>query len=186
MATNSINSVWPVVIGGLMVIGIASFFAYQYVQKKKKSHKLGCSKNRTNNITIEFTLRVKYFSGNMNALRNISLKPDLSLAKITFDNIQKTIEVKGTDEIKSWYYEFGKDRNSWDVILYKNKAKEILNILIRCGVHSHEEKEFIWNNECSKKYNKLSQVQSGQECMVVAPYWIYNGDIFEKGLVKAK
>jgi len=54
----------------------------------------------------------------------------LSLAKITFDNIQKTIEVKGTDEIKSWYYEFGKDRNSWDVILYKNKAKEILNILI--------------------------------------------------------
>ena len=82
------------------------------------------------------------------------------------------------------YFNLEKDRNSWDVILYKNKAKEILNILIKCGVHSHEEKEFIWSNEYSKKYNKLSQVQSGQECMVVAPYWIYNGDIFEKGLVK--
>lgn len=181
MAANSTITFWPI-LGGLLVIGIGGFCVYQYFLKNKEPKK----KDTTDVILSELKSKIKYFSGCMNALRDITINPDLSLSKVTFDNIKQVVEVQGTDEIKKWYFNLEKDRNSWDVILYKNKAKEILNILIKCGVHSHEEKEFTWSNEYSKKYNKLSQVQSGQECMVVAPYWIYNGDIFEKGLVKEK
>lgn len=181
MAANSTITFWPI-LGGLLVIGIGGFCVYQYFFNNKEPKK----KDTMDVVISELKSKIKYFSGSMNALRDITINPDLSLSKVTFDNIKQVIEVQGTDEIKKWYFNLEKDRNSWDVILYKNKAKEILNILIRCGIHSREEKEFIWNNEYSKKYNKLSQIQSGQECMVIAPYWIYNGDIFEKGLVKEK
>lgn len=184
MAANSTITFW-LILGGLLVIGIGGFCVYQYVLKNKenKEHK---EKDMTDVNLSELKYMIEYFKGCMNALRDITINPDLSLSKVTFDNIKQIIEIQGTDEIKKWYFNLEKDRNSWDVILYKNKAIEILNILIRCGVHSHEDKEFIWNNEYSKKYNRLSQIQLGQKCMVVAPYWIYNDDIFEKGLVKVK
>lgn len=187
MEANSTISVWPIVIGGLAVIGTASCFVYQYMQKKT-GHKGGCSKNdnATKDISSEFKRIVKYFSGNMNALRDVSIKPDLSLAKVTFDNIQQIIDVQGTAEIKKWYYDFGKDRNSWEGVLYKDKAQEIMNILIECGIHLNEEKDFIWNDESLTMYNRLSQIQPGQACKIVAPYWTYNGEIFEKGLVTVK
>ena len=54
------------------------------------------------------------------------------------------------------------------------------------GDYIQEENDFVWENDFSKRYNKLSQIQSGQECKIVAPYWIYNGEIFEKGLVTMK
>lgn len=187
MEANSTISAWPTVIGSLLVIGVAGYCVYQYMQKKTE-HNGRCSKkdSATKDISPELKRIVKYFSGNMNALLDVSLKPDFSLAKVTFDNIQQIIDVKGTEEIKKWYNAFGKDRNSWDVVLYKNKAKEIMNILTECGVNIQEEKDFVWENEHSKRYIKLSQIQPGQECKIVAPYWIHNGEIFEKGLVTVK
>ena len=187
MEANSTISAWPIVIGGLVIIGVAGYCVYQYIQKKT-GHKGGCCKKDsvTKDISPELKRIVKYFSGNMNALRDVSIKPDLSLAKVTFDNIQQIIDVQGSSEIKKWYNAFGKDRNTWGVVLYKDKAKEIMNLLIECGVHIQEENDFVWENDFSKRYNKLSQIQSGQECKIVAPYWIYNGEIFEKGLVTVK
>lgn len=177
MATNSTIAFWSI-LGGLLVISIGGYCVYQYFFRNKEA--------KRNDILSELKSKIKYFSGSMNALRDITINPDLSLSKVTFDNIKQIIDVKGTDKIKKWYFNFEKDRKSWDIVLYKDKAKEIMNILIRCGVRSYEEKEFVWDNESPKKYNRLSQVQPGQICSVIAPYWIYNGDIFEKGLVEAK
>lgn len=181
MAANSTITFWPI-LGGLLVISIGGYCVYQYFLKNKGSKR----NNTTNDIPSKLKSKIKYFSGSMNALRDITINPDLSLSKVTFDNIKQIIDVQGTDEIKKWYFNFEKDRNSWDIVLYKDKAREIMNLLIKCSIHSYDEKEFVWDNESSKKYNKLTQVQPGQACTVVAPYWIYNGDIFEKGLVKAK
>lgn len=181
MEANSTITLWQIV-GGFLVIGIGGFCVYQYFFKNKVPKK----RDTTDVILSELKSKIKYFSGSMNALRDITINPDLSLSIVTFDNIKQIIEIQGTDEIKKWYFNLEKDRNSWDIMLYKSKAKEILNILIRCGVHSPEQKDFIWENEYSKKYNKLTQIQSGQKCMIVAPYWIYNEEIFEKGLVKVK
>ena len=193
MEANSTISAWPIVIGGLVIIGVAGYCVYQYMQKKTE-HKGGCCKKDsvTKDISPELKRIVKYFSGNMNALRDVSIKPDLSLAKVTFDNIQQIIDVQGSSEIKKWYNAFGKDRNTWGVVLYKDKAKEIMkddNYIIITKVNypnnSNLVKERIYI-DFSKRYNKLSQIQSGQECKIVAPYWIYNGEIFEKGLVTVK
>lgn len=177
MEANSTISAWPIVIGVLVVIGVAVYCVYQYMQNNTLLQR---------DISSELIRILKYFSGNMNALRDMSINPNLSLAKITFDNIQQIIDVKGTSEIKKWYSVFGKNRDSWGVVSYKHKAKEMMNLLIKCGVHIQEEKDFVWENESSKKYNKLSKIQPGQECKIVAPYWSYNGEIFEKGLVRGK
>ena len=83
MEANSTISAWPIVIGSLVIIGVAGYCVYQYMQKKT-GHKGGCCKkdSTTKDISPELKRIVKYFSGNMNALRDVSIKPDLSLAKL--------------------------------------------------------------------------------------------------------
>lgn len=188
MEGNTTISVW-LILGGLLVIGVV-YCVYQYHFRNKTPEKNAMSnilpENTVNGIWTEFKLKIKYFSGVMNALWDVAMNPDLSFLKITFDNIEQIINVKGTDEMKTWYSNFGKDRNAWDIVLYTDKAKEMMDILIKCGICPHKEKELVWDDEFLKKYNRLSQIQPGQECLVVAPYWVYNGEIFEKGLVKAK
>lgn len=191
METNSTISVWPVIVCILVAICIG-YCVYQYLSNKnpnknnKSDNKVSEESRVADAILLEFKRIIKYFAGNMNALYDISINPDLSLARITFENIQQIMAVKGSDMLKKWYSDFAKDRNSWDLGLYKNKASELLNILKKCGICPHEEeKEFVWDDEFLKKYNRLIMIQPGQKCTVVAPYWIYNGEIFEKGLVKS-
>lgn len=187
METNSTISVWSIIFGCLLVVIGVGYCVFRYLSNSRKSCENESDKSNTiEPISSELKYILKYFTGSMNALREISMNPDLSMAKVTFENIQQIIKVKGTDKLKEWYYCFEKDRNSWDIILYKNKAVEIMNIFIECGLCSCEDKDLIWDNESSKKYNKLSPIQLGQECIIVAPYWVYNGEVFEKGLVRPK
>lgn len=191
METNSTNSAWTIIVCIFVAICIG-YYVYKHLSSKNPDKK-GKSDNKVpeengvaGTILFEFNRIIKYFTGNMNALRDISINPDLSLARVTFENIQQIMEVKGSDMLKEWYSGFVKDRNSWDVLLYKDKASALLNILEKCGINPHEEKEFVWDNDSATKYNRLVQIQPGQKCTVVAPYWIYNGEIYEKGLVKTK
>lgn len=182
MSTNSINPIWPV-LGGFFVIGIGyciiQFYKKDKFRRKKRTPKV--------NITGLFSLYLKHFSGTMNSLYDIiNGSSELYIAKINFDNLEQTIAARNNEELKKWFSIFTKDRNTWDIVLYKDKAAEIMNILKECGIRDHNEKEITWSNESIKKYYKPTAVQSGQKCKVEAPYWIYNGEIFEKGLVTVK
>lgn len=189
MSTNSINPIWPV-LGGLFVIGIGyciiQFYKKEKFRRKKivQTSQIGTQKV---NITGLFSLYLKHFSGTMNSLYDIiNGSSELYIAKINFDNLEQTIAARNNEELKKWFSIFTKDRNAWDIVLYKDKATEIMNILIECGIRAHNEKEITWSNESTKKYYKPTSVQLGQKCIVEAPYWIYNGEIFEKGLVTVK
>lgn len=178
MLTNSINPIWPV-LGGLFVIGIG----YGIIQFYKKD------KLRRKKVSIArlFSLYLKHFSGTMNSLYDIiNGSSELYIAKINFDNLELTIAARNNEELKKWFSVFTKDRNTWDIVLYKDKATEIMNIFMECGISAHNEKEITWSNESIKKYYKPTPVQLGQKCIVEAPYWIYNGEIFEKGQVTVK
>lgn len=182
-------------IGGFAVLG---YIIYCFVTKNKKTknnHKCitKIEGNKDSDI-VELALNLvellspylKHFSGSMTCLHDIvDGSSDLSISTIVFDNIEQTILARNNIELENIYSEIVKDRNTWDIVLYKKKAKMMMDIFKECGIQSHDERKFVWNNESSKKYNRLSQIQLGQECMVVAPYWTFkNGEIFEKGLVK--
>ncbi len=190
MSTNSINPIWPI-LGGIFVIGIGYCIMQFYKKDKLRRKKLVIKTSQlgTQNVNIAglFSLYLKHFSGTMNSLYDIiNGSSELYIAKINFDNLEQIIAARHNEELIKWFSVFTKDRNSWDIVLYKDKATEIMNILMECGIHSHNEKEISWSNESVKKYYKPTSVQLGQICIVEAPYWIYNEEIFEKGLVKAK
>lgn len=188
METNSTILVWLLIIASIIVIALAGYGIYKYLQGTKEPRKNSLvNENAMKNVLSGLIQIMEYFSGNLNVLRDISKEPNMSMIRVAFDSIHQIIDVKGNDEVKKWYSDFEKDRSSWDMVLYKNKAKELIDIFMKCGIRQHEEKDVVWNKEASKKYNRLSPIEEGQECTVVAPYWIYNnGEIFEKGFVKEK
>lgn len=134
----------------------------------------------------EFILTIlKYFSDDMNNLLNIVKgKTDLDGASITFENIGQIIEGHGSEEFKDWYNSFVKDRNTWNLSQYSKKANILLAGFKKCGIQPSEEESIIWDEQSSTRYIKLTAVSLGQRCEVVAPMWVYKGEVFEKGLVK--
>lgn len=129
---------------------------------------------------------IKYFSGSMNALMAVAKDPDFTFADNTFTNISQIVSIKCDEKVKEWYSVLEKDRIAWNLSQYSKKAQEVLIILKKCGVQSYKESVINWGNSYSAKYNKLKAVSDGQECEVVDPYWLYNGQVFEKGLVRPK
>lgn len=174
-----LSSGWYV-LGGILVGVIVGYGIAVLIQKKQRVEQ-GCLSEKT---PQELDEKVSFFAGNMNALWDITRQTDLALAKVTFDNIQQVIEMKGNDAMKTWYSQVGNDRSNWDISVYRHKAKLLLDTLMKCGLQVCEETEIVWQEEAAKKYNKLSAVQNGQKCKVLAPYWMYNGCVFEKGLVQ--
>ncbi|MDD6783813.1 MAG: hypothetical protein PUD79_04555 [Prevotellaceae bacterium] len=189
MSTNSINPIWPV-LGGLFVIGIGYCIVQFYKKdklRKKKVIQTSQTGTQNNSIVELFSLHIKHFSGTMNSLCDIiNGSSELYIAEINFNNLEQIIAARNNEELKKWFSIFSKDRNTWDIVLYKDKATEIMNILLKCGIRSQNEKTITWSNQSIKKYYKPTSVQPGQECIVEAPYWTYNGEIFEKGLVTVK
>ncbi len=174
MTINSISPFWYG-IGGVAIVGVA-FIAYHYFRMSSEISVL----------VEELSPKLKHFSGSMNALVDIINDTDIVFANVTFENISQIIDAHGSDRVKEWFLGFSNDRKEWDKKLYKDKATKMLELLKSCGISRCKEKELQWNEEAAKRYRRLSKIEIGKQCKVVAPYWIYKNDIFEKGLVEPK
>lgn len=190
MTTNLINPLWCV-IGCMVMVGVACI-AYRYFNpptppidntKRIKSEKLI---NGDNSLVEQLSPILKHFSGSMNALQDIITDADIVFANVTFENVCQIIDAHGNERVKQWFSVLSNDRNRWDKGLYKDRATEMLKLLKSCGISQSKERELQWNEEAAKRYRRLSKIETGQQCKVVAPYWIYENDIFEKGLVEPK
>lgn len=130
---------------------------------------------------------LKYFSGRMNPLRRIQNDEyDSAYASMVFDGISKTIRLNCPELFRDWFSVFEKDRIEWDEALYKKKAKELLDILKNCGVQSSDESISQWSDDVFDRYQVVSEIKDGQACEMIDPYWIYEGEVFERGLVRSK
>lgn len=185
MTTNLISPLWYAV-GGIAIAGIV-YIIYRYCKpgdiKGTKSEKLI---NVDNFLVEQLSPKLKHFSGSMNALQDIITDTDIVFANVTFENISQIIDAHGSERVKEWFSVLSNDRNKWDKDLYKDRATEMLKLLRSCGISQSKERELQWNEEAAKRYRKLSKIEIGQQCKVVAPYWIYENNIFEKGLVEPK
>lgn len=135
-------------------------------------------------FSVQLFVHLKSFSGSLNSLSDIVHKDfDASFAQVTFDNVEQIIRFYGDENDKN---RFVHDRNGWGEVLYKVKARELLDVIKGYGVTPVKEDEVVWDKALLAQYMRLTPVEEGQTCEVVAPYWVFSGEVFEKGIVKPK
>ena len=150
----------------------------------KKNAKLESVDANDKGFSVQLFVHLKSFSGSLNSLEDIVGKDfDASFAKITFDNIEQIICFYGDDNDKN---RFIHDRKGWGEALYKDKARELLEVIKSYGVSPVKEDEVVWDKALLTRYMRITSVNEGQTCEVVAPYWTFSGEIFEKGVVRPK
>lgn len=181
------------VIIGILISGIGFWL---YMRKKSGGRDIHGEENATKVIeqseynppiekrfSEQLSSKLIYFSGSMNALSNLVEIFNIKNADLTFENIEQIIGLHGDEGDKK---SFVNDRSEWDERLYREKAHELLNLFRGYGIEQSKEKHVKWDAESAKRYRKTEKMEVGQECEVVAPYWIYEGDIFERGVVRPK
>lgn len=168
------------ILGGIAVVGGGAYITYTIL--KVKVHPPVSEPD----IKDEIKPIIKYFNGSMGALSIIKEDPNDSGRSEVFKTLEQIISVHGSDKLKSWLSDFTKDREQWTTAEYKAKATKLLDLLRQCGISSSNETEITWASDSSEKYRKFSKIEIGQKCVVLAPYWIYQGKVFELGLVKVK
>lgn len=168
----------------LFVIILFCLYFYLYRSNRHKTllieHKL---ENDIKDILVKY---LKYFSGSMSGLYNISKSSsELYFAESLFDNLQQRVECSNDEKLKKWFFSFTKDRKLWDIVLYTSKAKELIAFFKECGLTHSFENEVVWNIEAFKKYNVSKHFKNGEKYKVSIPCWIYNGQVFEKGYLES-
>lgn len=175
-------------LAAIVVIGGAAFLIYKYFKQTGKPDEPQppqgrpiVAKNDVNLLNV-----VKHFKGSMNSLISVIDDYDKDSAYVVFENIYQILDGHGDDGIHQWMDTFFANRSSWTEDDYKAKAGIILDLLKKCGITSIQEDTVVWADGLKDKYNKLMAVGDGQSCIVVAPYWVYKGTIYEKGIVVIK
>ncbi len=130
---------------------------------------------------------IKYFKGQCNSFRLVASKPrSIESCEKVFNYADKVFEFHAEDDLKVWWNGFTDDRNHWDLTIYRRKAGELLSLLQDSGVIPSTEKTVRWNDDTSRYYIPFEDIENGDICTVIQPYWMYDDDIFEQGLVSKK
>lgn len=198
VSEQSSHSTLPFVLG--VLVGIGSVYLWNHraeiiAKVKKASHSCDKTDKRQTPILehqkpqeyspeVDIKSIVVYFRGIMGTLTSIIDDNEIDLGKDTFDNIDNIIKGHGSSSLNDWFSKFSEDRNNWDASILKSKAAYLLNVLKSCGITCSSENKILWNEEKAKLYRKIGKIEDGQECTVLSCYWIYENDIFEKGVAK--
>ena len=197
---NNGSTLWGSVVIGLLAITGIGFLIRKYLRRKamggryvndhkkpEKPHNLESQLELPDGIVEKLEPNVARFAGNFGALLSISTgsDEDIALADMTFQNVADVINVRCDEQVKTWFSEFTKDRKTWDATTYRDKAALLIKIFKGCGVTTFEETVGTWSNKISVRYNRIVQIEEGASCKVVAPCWMLNGIVIEKGMVMA-
>lgn len=136
---------------------------------------------------ITLTPIIKYFKGQCNSFKIVAEKPrNIENCEKTFKYADDVINFHADGNLKEWWNLFSNARNQWDLALYSEKAKQILSMLYDSGVISSSEHIIEWNENTSKHYIPFDDIEEGDICNVIYPYWKYQDEIFEQGIVSKK
>lgn len=198
MVTNNSSPYWGYVVAGILALtGMGLLLRwYRKNRKEEVSSDINVSNSSTsptsvphvdNEIVEVLTKKLDSFSGNFGALLNIAndAHVDLDYADVVFTNVTQVVDVQYGAKVKEWFSAFAKDRNSWDAKNYMKKAGELVALFIECGVTHATEINVVWGDKAAKRYNRVDMIDKGEPCEVVAPYWMLDGLVVEKGLLKS-
>ena len=135
-------------------------------------------------VILQMKQMLKYFSGNMNALEGLVEDCNPVEGDVIFNNLQQTIGVHGSESLIRWFSQFESDRKTWEAALYSEKARQLLSLLMQCGIKKRVEHGIMWSKQAELSYRKIGETEYGQECVILDPCWELEGHVFEKGIVK--
>ena len=180
---------FPMLGIALTIIVMAVLGVFLARKKKHSSDYLDVRQEMSENfsddsIISQLKLMLNYFSGNLNVLEKLKKDPNPIEGKIIFKNLQQTIGVHGSVILKEWFSQFEKDSDTWDAMVYSQKAEQILSLLFRCGLKKRPVDDCTWSKQAELSYLMVGTLEEGQKFEVISPCWELEGRIFEKGIVK--
>ena len=168
------------IIGSIVFLGIGyAVYRRVYVPYGRRNTEM----MYTALILRELKPSISYFKGYMNSLWQISQHYEPSFARLTFDGLQKVINLHCTSYVQEWYADLTRQRNNWGAKAYKLHADVLIDIFKDCGVHHQQEELHHWRVDCIDRYQIQCKLEDGSPCRVIAPYWMYEDKIYERGLV---
>lgn len=167
------------------VIGGGTYLTYKYLNgnKQAEKHPTPVKSQDSSSHVVELSSIAKYFRGSMNPLLSVITEYDKDSAVVLFENVYQIVDGHSDDTLRLWKDSFFASRESWTESAHKEKAKIIISLLKQCGITCVQESTVIWNEALKDKYNKLMPLEDGQTCKVMAPYWVFDNSIFEKGII---
>lgn len=192
MASNSTNTPW-LVLGGLAIVG--GVCIYLHIKKNKNKEKPAYENENANEKVVssiqydetivgQMKSMMRFFSGTLNTLEDVVKEGDTNDSRVLFENLSQIISAHGGELLNKWFSDFANDRNTWDSALCKKKARMLYDMLRQCGVQKSTEIRLKWDAMAEEHYRKIDKIEYGDICEVLAPCWIYEKKVFEKGLVK--
>lgn len=172
-------------LAAIAAIGGVAYLAYKHFQKGVKADEQTPTliNPAVSRDSVNLSGIVKHLKGNMNPLTSVVNDFDKDSASVLFENLYQIVDGHGDDEMRKWMNTFFANRNSWTENDCKTKAEILLKLMNKCGISPVQENVVVWSEGLKDKYNKLMPLEEGQSCNVVAPYWMYEGTIYEKGIV---
>lgn len=190
---NFASHIWEYILMGLLALTGVGLVVYKFIKKRKDKRNLESrmkpheDSDGSLSIVVEHLKdKVDNFSGNFSSLQNLvdDGNFDVEYAGNIFENVINVFKRQCDKEVNEWFSLFVKDRDSWTVNLYRDKAKQLMDVFARCGVVAAGEKELDWSDKAASRYNRLFHVNDGERCEIMAPCWMLGGRVIEKGVVK--
>lgn len=175
----------------LLIVAALCLGYYVYcklvVSVKEPKALIGCQDSfEIWDFSVKLKQNLKYFSGYINPLYRVLSEDNIIYADKIFNGLSKILRLNCPEFYKEWSRIFENDRSGWNETLYKSKTKELFKSLKFLGLKKSDETFDKWSNDKFEYYQVESDIEEGQSYEVIAPYWMYDGEVFERGLVRPK
>ena len=168
-----------------VAIGAFVYLFFEFFKNSNSSKK----ETKTSDEIIEETFPllnpiIYYFRGQCNSFKNVvETFSDIQRCEDVFRYTEKVIHFHADETLKKWWEMNFNLRVQWDLVFYKIKAKQFIITLNHAGVVSSTEQIIEWDETSSTYYIPFDNIKKGDICNVIQPYWEYENEIFERGLV---
>lgn len=172
------------IVGIMAVIAIVGTFLYNRSSKLKHdtSGEEELAPPSTEDIKKELSRIIKKFYDNFGALLNVA-SGQTDMAENVFENLTLTIKHSDSVLIKDWWKNFIANNAEWEKDIYISKASELLRMFKSIGVHQGGTDDVVIDDSVRDKYAIMDNLVNGDVGKVSTPYWEYNGNIVEKGIL---
>ena len=173
-----------VIVGIVAVIAIAGALLYKRSSgiNRHTSREEESTRPSTEEIKKELSRIIKKFYDNFGALLNIA-SGQTDMAPNVFENLTLTIKYSDSVLIKDWWKNFIANNTEWGNEVYVSKASELLGIFKSIGVDQGGKDDVVIDDSVRDKYAIMDNLVNGEIGKVSTPYWEYNGNIVEKGVL---
>ncbi len=172
-----------IIVGVVAVIAIVGALLYK---SSKHSHDTSGEEEHdypsTEDVKRELNRIVKKFYDSFGALLNVA-SGQTDMAENVFENLTLTIKHSDSLLIKDWWNNFIANNAEWGADIYVSKASELLEMFKSIGVNQGGIEDVVINDSIRDKYAVMDELADGEIGKVSMPYWEYNGNIVEKGIL---